>query len=504
MADIPHSALLCVEADEQLFRLSLENFADGIKNSYNLQLTNLHEKAALCAFVRQTWGARRFRRVEMLRLSGGWQLFPDLYNSLEETLGRELALDWGNAMTLAKLGRLYMRNALRNLALVSRYPSLEKLSFGDSPVLVLGAGPSLDCLLDGLMRRFGVGLEKNKRPFKIVCVDTCLRALRARNIEPDLAVVLESQHWNLRDFIGLGDWKIRAALDISALPASARLPGMNGFLFFTPWTEIRLFARLEQAGLLPKAFPPLGSVGLSATAIALSLTSSLVLIGGMDFSFSHDASHARSTPAHFDKLTQHNRFNSLLNLAAFEAGNFSAMSKSGEQVRSNPSLRNYRDLFEREFAPQTRLYDIRSSGLPLGINTPSQEEYFEMLGSGGRASETDESYQGKNHWAEKMPEKLAAFISGEKNRLTELKNILSGGTEPLPSEPPPTPQALPLQKLETLIDECDYLWAHFPDYAGTGGRRPGTEDLLAGTPAAISFLKRLRAEIDPVLKIFDN
>jgi hypothetical protein len=181
-------------------------------------------------------------------------------------------------------------------------------------------------------------------------------------------------------------------------------------------------------------------------------------------------------------------------------------------VRSNPSLRNYRDLFEREFTSQARLYDIRSSGLPLGINALSPEEYFDMLGSGGRVNETGESPPDENIWAEKTSETLAAFIKGEKNRLTELKSILSGGTEPPPSGPQtmapvPTPQAtplaFPLQKLETLIDECDYLWAHFPDYAGTGGQRPGTGELLAGTPSALSFLKRLRAEIDPVLKILE-
>jgi hypothetical protein len=56
--------------------------------------------------------------------------------------------------------------------------------------------------------------------------------------------------------------------------------------------------------------------------------------------------------------------------------------------------------------------------------------------------------------------------------------------------------------LIALIDECDYLWAHFPDYAAAG-RHPGKAELETGSPAAISFLKRLRIEIDPFLKLLN-
>jgi len=50
------------------------------------------------------------------------------------------------------------------------------------------------------------------------------------------------------------------------------------------------------------------------------------------------------------------------------------------------------------------------------------------------------------------------------------------------------------ERLTVLISECDYLWAHFPDYAAS--RRPVIGD--------ISFLKRLRMEIDPMLKLLVN
>jgi hypothetical protein len=76
---------------------------------------------------------------------------------------------------------------------------------------------------------------------------------------------------------------------------------------------------------------------------------------------------------------------------------------------------------------------------------------------------------------------MEGFLRRERETLAELRGILTGRAGSA--------------RLETLLDECDYLWAHFPDCAETGGRRPGADD--------ISFLKRVRFEIDPFLKLWD-
>jgi hypothetical protein len=487
-AEAPGSALLCVEAESALYDLTLSRFAPSAAAVSRLRITNISESAALCAFVRQAWGGRVFRRVEMIRLSGGWQLFPELYNGLAGALRREIAVGWGNALTLAKLGRRYFRNALRNLALIPRCPSIGELSFGAAPVLALGAGPSLDPLLDGLAARFGAALKSPlARPFKIVCVDTCLPALRERGVRPDLAVILESQHWNLRDFIGSLGWDVPSAMDLSALPATGRVLSGGVYLFVTAWTELRLFERLEAAGLLPASLPPLGSVGLCAVEIARRISRGTIIAGGIDFSFTLDSYHARSTPGHADKLRRHNRLQSLLNASAvFGPATFGAISKSGLTVWSNPAMRGYRGLFEREFAADPRLFDVSGSGLPLGITTLPPEAAFDVLETGGveAAREIQPERPGGN-----LAEALIVFLEEEQIRLTKLRNILTG-------EAPPG-------GLETLIDECDCLWAHFPDYAGAG-RRPGAEELAGGGAGALSFLKRLRAEIDPALALIER
>jgi hypothetical protein len=482
------SAVLCVEADEKLMALSLAAMEKAPRNHPQLRLIRTWDAAALCAFVRETWGSRTFRRIETVRLSGGWQLNAPCYDALAAALRRDIAIAWGNAMTLVKLGRLYIKNALRNLALIPGAPTLRDLSFGGRPVLVLGAGPSLDGVLEGLQSAFGEGLKDPlTRPFAIICVDTGLSALAARNIKPDLVAALESQHWNLRDFIGAGSWEVPVAMDLSALPATREVLGGRVFLFVTPWAPLRLFDRLKEAGLLPEALPPLGSVGLTAVALALRTSSGPVITGGIDFSFTQDRFHARNTPGHLEGLRRHNRLRGLITAAAFRPGVFTARSKSGEPVLCDPAMKNYRELFEQEFSREERLADITGTGLPLGIGTLSPEAAFTRLQDTRKTAAEGAPpafAAGTREQAEERRRTLETLVRRERESLITLRDILTGKG----SAPP--------EDLEKLLDAADYLWAHFPECAGTGGRRPPGTD--------ISFLKRVRTEIDPFIGIFDH
>jgi hypothetical protein len=79
---------------------------------------------------------------------------------------------------------------------------------------------------------------------------------------------------------------------------------------------------------------------------------------------------------------------------------------------------------------------------------------------------------------------LERFVAGETENLSRLRDLLTGKNP------------AGVAKLDGLLDYCDYLWAHFPDCAGAGGRRPPGTD--------ISFLKRVRTEIDPFLAVLNR
>jgi len=487
-AEAPASAVLCIEADAQLYELSQKNIDSALFANNKMHLTNICDGEKLYAFINKTWGARAFSRIETLRLSGGFQLFPQVYDSLCDTLRREFATDWSNALTLTRLGRLYIRNLIRNLALLSQFNSISNLSFGEEQVLVLGAGPSLDETLNELHD----SLPKD-RNFKIICVDTCLGALKERNIVPDLVVVLECQHWNLWDFIGCKGWKVPVAFDLSSLPASAKVLKGDGFLFFTPWTSLRIFERLRDAGLLPQSIAPLGSVGLTAVEIARRLTKGKIICAGLDFSFTQDKNHACSTPEHRRKLNKQTRLSRIANTAAYGVGVSAAVSKKGQSVHTNSIMKSYRNLFEQEFGSDQRIFDIEGTGLPLGVKTLTMNEALKILEDnkknftqrhGGAEGEKGEEDVNLNSFSasprlRENHSRIINFLESEKKRLEELLSILTGEA------------AMDNERLNILITECDYLFAHFPDYAG--GRKPNLND--------VSFLKRVRIEIDMMLKL---
>jgi len=479
-AEASGSAVLCVEADPELYELSLKNIDHALLAQKKLHLTNVPAGAGadwLVSLVRGVWGAMAFRRAETVRFTGGWQLSEALYDSLFEQLRVEIANDWSNALTLSKMGRLYIRNALINLSLLAEFKSVSDLSFGSCNALVLGAGPSLDETLDAVSCN-------DTRPYKIICVDTCLGSLKERGISPDLVIILESQHWNLRDFIGCNGWNVAAAVDLCSLPASAKLLGNDSYIFMTPWTPLKIFFRLKGKNLLPAEIPPLGSVGLTAVEIARRLTRGKIICAGLDFSFTQDKYHARSTPGHRGSLNRQNRFKRISNSAAFDKNSFAVVSKSGVNAYSSPVMRKYRDLFEQEFSGDSRIFDIDGTGLPLGIKTLSMKEAIDLL-----KCNDDEKKVISRSINDSAPlclnvkkHEIISFFESELKRLQELRDILTGSV------------CADEKRLYDLLEECDYLWAHFPDYSG--GRAAQTKD--------VSFLKRVRAELDPMINLIER
>ena len=461
------SAILCVESDAGLMQLSAEEIPSDILSDPRLRFARTGTAESLCSFVRREFGPRRFRRAVLAKFSGGYALDADSYNALENALRADIALGWSNAMTLVKLGRRYALNSIRNLSLLPMAKCLDETVFGGSPILVLGAGPSLDSVAP---------LLRTKRNYRIVCVDTALKPLLDRRIQPDLVVALEAQQWNLRDFIGSSRFRCALAMDLSSLPGGAYATGGERYLFSSEWTQLRYLDRLRSSGLLPSEIPPLGSVGLAAVAAALRAGTGPVLIAGLDFAYGIGEYHARSAPSRQELLIRGNRLKSLIDPGpAFREGVVGAADKFGLPTRTDPALRGYRSLFEREFAGIGRLIDAGGRGLPLGIKKATLGDAERIL------SETAPSgIPGRTNSKRPPAAAVRAFIENELDMLQSLRSALTGASA--------------ASGFDGKIDDCDYLWAHFPECAGAEGRHPPATDL--------AFMKRVRAEIDPFMKAF--
>jgi len=114
----------------------------------------------------------------------------------------------------------------------------------------------------------------------------------------------------------------------------------------------------------------------------------------------------------------------------------------------------------------------------LGLETLKIKDAIEIL-SGRNNVNTEKLFKNKSYSGINT-KKLVDFITEEIVSLKKLKNKLTISNTNMDEE------------LDILLNNADYLWAHFPDCAGAEGRRPPVSDLI--------FLKRVRAEIDPYIK----
>ena len=276
-----------------------------------------------------------------------------------------------NRATEQRLGRLWIRNILRNYLRTETVRSFADLRTS-LPVILIGAGLSLESEIAHI-RRVASG-------YCVVAVDTALPVLRAYDIEPDVVIAMESQIYNMRDFlVGVGRRTI-VALDITAHPsllrilAAAEMPdarsesGGNAAaaLFSSDFADIALLDTLSQHNLRPLSIPALGSVGVAALYLCLTLTADNIYIVGLDFNYKMGKTHCRGAPF----LATMAESAAILNpdpLYAFcmARGPRRHKDKNGRRSLSEPTLINGNALLRQLCSQYERVYDCGNEGLYL-------------------------------------------------------------------------------------------------------------------------------------------
>ncbi len=362
------SHLLCVETDPRLPALAA-SFPPPRDPRFTLALSRQAAVAAARAL-----GLHRFRRVQAVPLCGSYHLDRAGYDGILQILEEEIRQFWQNRITLAHMSRLWLRNLFTNLAILAS--GGEALAPPvDRPILVAGAGPSLEAARPRIARA--------RERLTLLAVDTALPALDS--LAPDWVYALEGQHYNLEDFLPVRDPGLTLLCDLSSCPAVLRLfPRRRPFA--TRFHPLALFDRLQAAGLLPPELPPLGSVGVTAVQAALSLTAGPVLLAGLDFCYPDGRTHARGTPSHRRALAACSR------LAPPGSGSLEALAarpllrvagKAGRQYQTDLVLRSYALQLRALAQANGRLYDLGAEGLETGARPLRTDGELEaVLGAG--------------------------------------------------------------------------------------------------------------------------
>ena len=421
------SEVLCVEAFQEVMRIALT----GIPRDSRLHVVRTADAADAAAVLRQL-GPGRFRRVAEVPLCAGYRAAPGLYADIRSLLEQEVMRYWQNRLTMIALGSLQVRNLISNLALLPAADDFSAL-FTDRPVVVAGAGPSLEGSLPLLAEQRG--------RFTLVAVDTALPTLRGGGLAPDLVVAVEAQAANNQDFIPAPAAPALLAADLSVHPSAARLFPGRLYFFSSEFAPLRFWERLARAGLRPFPFPALGSVGVAAVHAAVALTTGAIFLTGLDFSFPDGRTHARGSPVSLSMLARCCRLEPAGQdvFRSLEARRLVRRpDKRGRPVLTDRVMSSYRDGLEAEVRAASRpFFDCGETGLPLGARTISESEFAALLPAAAVTGQAvrvrpDRRFAGSA---------VRPFIASERSLLAEFLRAPSG----------------------PRLSEIDYAWAHFPD-----------------------------------------
>ena len=474
--------------------------------------------------------AGTFRRVVRADFSAGTQFFSQHYDALTEAAESAVTRFWKNRVTLIKFGRRFSKNLFRNLAHIHRsvpiectYRSIEK------PIVIFGAGES--------MGKSAESIRSARNDFYIIAADAALSPLFRLGISPDAVVCEEAQSVIAPFFLNAGGKRFRVFAGITSWPKIFDVCGGNICYFSPHYDDTAFFDSLAARGIIPSVMPPLGSVGLTATKIALMLRKNdrvPVYVSGLDFSYRAGTTHARGAEAHTSRLASSFRTSPAANYSAsFGSSMQKITGKDDTPFFTSPALLSYAETFRAYFSHEPNLFDIGKTGAELAIPKKNADELIQEIvktaavreeeapaacmgdsngaakltrqkGSNGaettnaerehtakaaahtegkataeqRHSALAAAYTEEKAFAEQKTLAVRNFYEEEKRALSRLKNILSSGGNMSEDERN--------AEIEKLLAAREYLYLHFPD-----GLKVSLD---------LSFLKRVRAEIDFFLK----
>ena len=470
------SFAIFVECDRKLANVFEEYFLNIHSDAKRLNYINSASIENIITYIEKLTKFS-FKSVSLIRGSAGFLLYENFYNNLLLEVERLTSIFWKNRITLIEMGRLYAKNIFLWLRFIlkdnkKKYNPLPKESV-EKPILVLGAGPSLDASYEFI--------KKNRDKVFLLSVDAAFSALSDVDICPDAVVILEAQHWILDAFLTSDNRNIPLFASITSTPKVCNVFHSDIFLYATEYASLSLLDNLK--ALMPNLpfFQPLGSVGLQILAIALFIAKKNVPIlhTGLDFSWQKGYTHAKSSFKIKNILARTNKLNSLYSLANVcpLSSHITSIGKDNKKLSSTPILQSYAALYKKFFAPLSNIFDIAPFGLSINDKTLKSEVAQKIIDS--CMNKSDNNIKKRECFKEERFKKL--LLKEEKNLLT-LKKMLVGDI-PFDSD-----------IAYNIIKESNYLYIHFPDCI----------DFSALKIQDISFLKRIRIELEFFLKIIKN
>ena len=220
--------------------------------------------------------------IQLFKHRALYELNSEFFGEIDKIVQHFISRRDVNTATLKKFGKLWVRNLIHNLNMLPQAMDVGKLAstFGDFPVLLLAAGPSLDSVLPYM--------DELQKRFIIVAVDTSAAVLINTGFLPDFTVVVDPQYWNIRhlDRIDLGKTIL--------MSESSTHPGIfrkNHRKMFFCGSLFPLGIFIEKYGGSKKRLGAGGSVATTAWDFCRLISNGHLFCGGLDLGFPENKTH---------------------------------------------------------------------------------------------------------------------------------------------------------------------------------------------------------------------
>ena len=480
------SQVLAVEFDENLLSFSkkyIQNLCEKYKNNFHLLSKNdilnfhniLQKKSPVLEDNFFLLPPGSFKRAISIDFSAGTQFYKNLYDQFLQISQNAISTFYKNRITLTKFSRKYCHNIFKNLV---NFPDSVPISSLKNtilkPILILGTGSSV---LETLYK-----IQNCTQKFFIISLDATLPILKSFKIRADLIISEECQNVIEKMFIGSEKCSPLAICAFTNAPNTVNFSAKNISYFISAFTDADFLKNLSKITNFPNFINPFGSVGLTAIYFSLYLRKNenvKIFFSGLDFSFDKNFTHAKGSTVYKNlffeqtKLKPLNQFSSIFNQT-----NVKILSKNKNELFSTKALLNYANVFSI-FRAEKNLFDIRNDGVFLGTKEGFLE-FDQILKSDEQEQNQILIQQFSNEEKIKIKNEIKIFFENEIKNLTLAKDILTSKIE--------LPETERNQTLTKILENREYLYLHFPD---------GYRFLLE-----ISFLKRVRTELDFYLKEF--
>ncbi len=309
--------------------------------------------------------------ASVVALPGRIQAEPDRFAAIRKDLRVGLELVADDFAVQARFGRLWLRNTIANLAILT---SATRASGGDlsgsrvypdlhgRPVVVTAAGPSLNDALGSLSVRSDVVL---------LATDTSLPTLTDAGITPDAVVTVDCQTVSYLHYLTARFPRTLLLADLAAPPSVFGAHRRVGPLA----SRHPLHRLLQTLGADLQGFDSSGgNVTHAAVSLAVSLGASSITVVGADFSYPNGESYARGSYVHNLFAVQASRTHpwsdALYHFAHDRPGVY--RDEESPSTLRLPTLDRYREALERLAAEASIPVAIQSgTDMPARLRPPT-------------------------------------------------------------------------------------------------------------------------------------